>query len=64
MADSNDSWNYYRNIVKDEIFPCLLLDLDLFSENISAVAKRLESNSSTKKTIRVASKSVRSIKLL
>lgn len=64
MTDSVDAWNYYSNIVKDEIFPCLILDLDLFSENITAVAKRLESNSSSKKTIRVASKSVRSVKLL
>ena len=64
MTDSKELWNYYSSIIKSETFPCLILDMDLFSENISSIAKRLENNTSNNKTIRVASKSVRSVKIL
>ena len=64
MQNSEDLWNYYRTLIKDEIFPCLILDLDLLIENASSIAKRLESTTTNEKTIRVASKSVRSVKML
>lgn len=64
MQASENLWDYYRTIVKDEVFPCLILDLDLFLENASNIAKRLEKTTTNKKTIRVASKSVRSVKML
>ena len=64
MTESHDLWTYYANLVKDEIFPCLVLDLDVFNENITSVAKRLETHTQNTKTIRVASKSVRSIQVL
>lgn len=64
MDSTKNLWEYYSAILKDEIYPSLILDLDLFNENLSSVARRLETSSSSKKTIRVASKSVRSISIL
>lgn len=63
--NSNESlYSYYCNLIKNEVFPCLILDLDLFKKNMSDVATRLKTHSNNTKTIRVASKSVRSIEVL
>ena len=64
MSNQEDLWTYYKNIISKEIFPCLILDLDLFKKNISDVATRLKKNTNNDKTIRIASKSIRSVKIL
>ncbi len=55
------SYEYYSKILKNETLPLVALDLDLLTNNIAEIKKRLKSN---KKTIRVASKSIRSIDVL
>ncbi|OLS24214.1 MAG: 3-hydroxy-D-aspartate aldolase [Candidatus Heimdallarchaeota archaeon LC_3] len=52
----NDLYNYYRDILKNELFPCAFVDLEKFNENIIGIMNRM---SSYDKTIRVASKSIR-----
>jgi D-serine deaminase-like pyridoxal phosphate-dependent protein len=64
MANITDLWTYYKEIIKNETYPCLILDLDLFKENISNIVKRLQDNTNDDKKIRIASKSVRSISVL
>ena len=64
MNSDESLYYYYSNLIRNESFPCLLLDLDLFKKNIIDVANRLRSHTNNTKTIRIASKSVRSIEVL
>ena len=50
---------YLREIAKELSLPALLLDLDAFDENCKQIA-----NKANGKTIRVATKSIRSIPVL
>lgn len=49
------TYEYYKNLLKDEKFPLAFADLDLLDQNISDIKKRVGN-----KKIRVASKSIRS----
>ena len=54
------SYSYYKEAFAGLVMPFGFVDLDLFDENVRAIAGR----ASQGKTIRVASKSVRSVPLL
>ena len=64
MTSNISLYDHYSNLIRYESFPCLILDLDLFKKNINDVANRLKTHTNNTKTIRVASKSVRSIEVL
>ena len=51
------TYQYYNQLFKNEQLPLCYCNLDLLNENIQAIAKRAEGKN---KTIRVATKSVRS----
>lgn len=55
------TYQYYNQIFKHEQLPLCYCDLELLNENIHAIAKRAEGSN---KTIRVATKSVRSAYIL
>lgn len=59
-ANIRRDYGYYRDLVAGRSLPCAILDRDLLDENIAAIARRATHG----KTIRVASKSVRSIWVL
>ncbi len=57
MSDIN--YTFYLNALKDVKLPALVLDLDLFNENLDEVLKKANG-----KKIRMASKSIRSVELI
>ncbi|RPJ15933.1 MAG: amino acid deaminase/aldolase [Desulfobacteraceae bacterium] len=57
----NSEYEKYKKIFKDYRYPLAFVDLDRFDENIAYVAATQEK---TGKTIRVASKSIRCLKLI
>ena len=59
--DSERLYDRYKALFKDERFPLAFVDLDQFDRNVAYVAKTQEK---TGKTIRVASKSIRSPDLI
>jgi len=59
--DWNQSYGQYRDIFKGKRFPLAFVDLDRFDRNVSYVAS---TQKNTHKTIRVASKSIRSLNLI
>lgn len=54
------NYAYYKQILSGNTYPLCFLDLDLLHENIVEIKKRV----STAKTIRIASKSIRSVEVL
>lgn len=54
------TYHYYKSIFKNETLPLAFVDLDLLDQNIDHVKHRISNG----KTIRVASKSVRSVEIL
>jgi D-serine deaminase-like pyridoxal phosphate-dependent protein len=54
-------YSFYRNLIKGHRLPLALVDLDSFDANVAYVA---ETQKSSSKTIRVASKSIRCLALL
>lgn len=52
-------YEYYKTALQDVSKPCAFLDLDVFKQNIKHIAE-----SNNQKTIRVASKSIRSVGVL
>lgn len=57
QAGFRHDYSYYREVLAGQRLPCAFLDLDLFDENVRAIAGRVSHG----KTIRVASKSVRCV---
>lgn len=55
------SYSYYKKILKQCSLPLAFIDLDLMDENIKKISKVAEK---TNKTIRIASKSIRSVDVL
>jgi D-serine deaminase-like pyridoxal phosphate-dependent protein len=56
---SEKNYQYYLNALNNEKLPALVLDLDLFEENLEEVLKKANG-----KKIRIASKSIRSVDLI
>jgi len=62
MTDNeNNEYNKYKEIFNGYRYPLAFVDLDKFDENIAYVA---DTQKNTKKTIRVASKSIRCLDLI
>ncbi len=59
--DWNQIYGQYKELFKDKRFPLAFVDLDGFDRNVAYVAS---TQASTGKTIRVASKSIRSLALI
>ncbi len=56
---SEKNYQYYLNALNNEKLPALVLDLDIFEENLEEVLKKVNG-----KKIRMASKSIRSVDLI
>jgi D-serine deaminase-like pyridoxal phosphate-dependent protein len=58
MTEEGETYNYYKKIIKNLSLPSLFCDINLLDENIKIIQKL------TKKKIRLATKSIRSLEII
>lgn len=61
----NVNYAYYREIVKEQVFPLAFVDLDLFDANVKQIIQQVKAaQTHHNQTVRIASKSLRCLPLI